>query len=93
METLPFKAPVVDSLSIRVVVDSRYENYLPKETHAFARVEHVGDIPGKLMQTFAAEWGLSLHLRSGSVCLHSLAEFYKWISAFAMRQPGLVAAG
>ncbi len=67
----PLKAPVVDSLSIRVVVDSRYENFLPKETHAFARVEHVGDIPGKLMQTFAAEWGLSLHLTARSKVVQS----------------------
>ncbi len=71
IETLPFKAPVVDSLSIQVIVDSRYENYLPKETHAFARVEHIGDIPGKLMQTFAAEWGLSLHLIARSERIQS----------------------
>jgi 7,8-dihydropterin-6-yl-methyl-4-(beta-D-ribofuranosyl)aminobenzene 5'-phosphate synthase len=60
----PFSAPVVDSLSIRVVVDSRYEAYLPKEPHPFVTTEHVGEIPGKIMQTFAAEWGLSLHLVS-----------------------------
>ncbi len=60
----PFTAPVIDSLSIRVVVDSRYENILPKETHPFVHIEHVGDIPGRLMHTLAAEWGLSLHLVS-----------------------------
>lgn len=69
--SLPFKAPVVDSLSVRVVVDSRYENFLPKETNAFVRVEHIGDIPGKLMQTFAAEWGLSLHLTARSERIRS----------------------
>lgn len=63
-EQSPFSAPVVDSLSIRVVVDSRYEAILPKETHPFVTIEHVGDIPGKLMSTLAAEWGLSLHLVS-----------------------------
>ncbi len=63
-EQLPFSAPVVDTLSIRVVVDSRYENILPKETHAFVTIEHVGGIPGKLTSTLAAEWGLSLHLVS-----------------------------
>ena len=60
----PFAAPMVDHLAVRVVVDSRYENILPKETHAFVTIEHVGDIPGKLMSTLAAEWGLSLHLES-----------------------------
>jgi len=60
----PFAAPVVDNLSIRVVVDSRYENILPKEIHPFVTIEHVGDIPGKLIYTLAAEWGLSLHLVS-----------------------------
>lgn len=60
----PFAAPVVDHLAVRVVVDSRYENLLPKETHPFLTIEHVGDIPGKLMSTLAAEWGLSLHLES-----------------------------
>lgn len=63
-EQSPFSAPVVDTLSIRVVVDSRYENILPKETHSFVTIEHVGDIPGKIMSTLAAEWGLSLHLVS-----------------------------
>ena len=60
----PFSAPVVDSLAIRVVVDSRYEAYLPKESNPFVKIEHVGAVPGKIMQTFAAEWGLSLHLLS-----------------------------
>ena len=60
----PFSAPVVDHLAVRVVVDSRYENLLPKETHPHLTIEHVGDIPGKLMSTLAAEWGLSLHLES-----------------------------
>jgi len=59
----PFSAPIVDSLTIRVVVDSRYD-YLPKESHPFVAIEHLGDIPGKRMHTLAAEWGLSLHLVS-----------------------------
>ena len=61
---VPFAAPVVDSLAIRIVVDSRYENILPKEVHPFVTIDHVGDIPGKFMSTLAAEWGLSLHLVS-----------------------------
>ena len=60
----PFKAPVVDELSVRVVVDSHYERFLPKVSHAQVRIEHVGRIPGRQMTTFAAEWGLSLHLCS-----------------------------
>lgn len=60
----PFSAPIVDSLTIRVVVDSRYEAILPKESHPSVTIEHVGDIRGKRMHTLAAEWGLSLHLVS-----------------------------
>jgi len=62
--TNPFKAPVVDHLSVRVVVDSSYERFLPKATHPCVQIEHVGRIPGREMTTFAAEWGLSLHLSS-----------------------------
>ncbi len=61
---IPFKAPVVDELSVRVVVDSHYERFLPKAAHPKVRIEHVGRIPGRQMTTFAAEWGLSLHLCS-----------------------------
>ena len=62
----PFSAPIVDHLSVRVVVDSRHEYILPKETHPFATIEHVRDIRGRHMTTLAAEWGLSLHLDSVS---------------------------
>jgi 7,8-dihydropterin-6-yl-methyl-4-(beta-D-ribofuranosyl)aminobenzene 5'-phosphate synthase len=74
---VPHSAPVVDHLSIRVVVDSRYENILPKETHPFVKIEHVGDIPGKMISTLAAEWGLSLHLVSmaGGVRAEYLLDF------------------
>jgi len=61
---MPFQAPVVDSLSVRVVVDSRYERFLPKASHPMVKVEHIGRIPGRPNMTFAAEWGLSLHLAS-----------------------------
>ena len=60
----PFTAPIVDCLTIRVVVDSRYEAILPKESHPSVTIEHVGGIPGRIMHTLAAEWGLSLHLAS-----------------------------
>lgn len=61
---VPFKAPVVDALTIRVMVDSRYERFLPKALHPLVQIEHVGRIPGRELSTFAAEWGLSLHLSS-----------------------------
>src|SRR5665213_1310031 len=61
---VPFVPPVVDRLSIRVVVDSHYERFLPKATHPVVAIEHVGEIPGRQMTTLAGEWGLSLHLES-----------------------------
>ncbi len=65
METMiPFEAPRVDELTIRVMVDSRYERFLPKTMHPLVQIEHVGRIPGRELSTFAAEWGLSLHLSS-----------------------------
>ncbi|MAF49587.1 MAG: MBL fold metallo-hydrolase [Rhodospirillales bacterium] len=60
----PFTVPVVEKLSVRVVVDSFYERFLPKAEHPMAAIEHVGRVPGRQMTTFAAEWGLSLHLAS-----------------------------
>jgi len=60
----PFAPPVVDSLSVRVVVDSHYERFLPKATHSVVGIEHVEGIPGRQMTTLAGEWGLSLHLES-----------------------------
>ena len=62
---MPFQAPVVDELSVRVVVDSRYERFLPKASHRYVQIEHVGRIPGRPLTTLACEWGLSLHLASG----------------------------
>lgn len=69
----PFTAPVVDELSVRVLVDSHYERFLPKASHAHVRIEHVGRIPGRQMTTIAAEWGLSLHL--GSVQAGARAQY------------------
>lgn len=61
-----FVPPVVDSLSVRVVVDSHYERFMPKAQHPAVAIEHVGHIPGRQMSSLAAEWGLSLHLESNS---------------------------
>lgn len=60
----PFAAPVVESLAVRVVVDSRYERFLRKSTHPSVAIEHVGGIPGRQMSTLAGEYGLSLHLEA-----------------------------
>ena len=60
----PFNAPVVDSLGVRVRVDSRYERFLPRLSHPLVQVEHVRRILGRPDMTLAAEWGLSLHLAS-----------------------------
>src|ERR1700741_2701212 len=60
----PFAAPTVDRLAVRVIVDSRYERFLPKMTHQFTAIENVGQIPGRQITSLACEWGLSLHLES-----------------------------
>lgn len=61
---VPFVPPVVDRLSVRVIVDSHYERFLPKAPHPVLAIDHVGEIPGRQMTTLAGEWGLSLHLES-----------------------------
>src|SRR2546421_1750673 len=60
----PFKAPVVETLSVRVVVDSVFDQFMPKATHPMVTIEHVGRIRSNLNSTLAGEWGLSLHLES-----------------------------
>jgi 7,8-dihydropterin-6-yl-methyl-4-(beta-D-ribofuranosyl)aminobenzene 5'-phosphate synthase len=60
----PFKAPVVESLSVRVVVDSVFDQFMPKATHPMVMIEHVGRSRNNLNSTLAGEWGLSLHLES-----------------------------
>jgi 7,8-dihydropterin-6-yl-methyl-4-(beta-D-ribofuranosyl)aminobenzene 5'-phosphate synthase len=60
----PFRAPTVDTLSVRLVVDSYFDLFMPKATHPHVRIEHVSRIPGRETSTLAGEWGLSLHLES-----------------------------
>ena len=60
----PFAAPLVERLSVRVVVDSFYERFIPDATHPAVTIEHVRQIRGREMSTLAGEWGLSLHLES-----------------------------
>jgi 7,8-dihydropterin-6-yl-methyl-4-(beta-D-ribofuranosyl)aminobenzene 5'-phosphate synthase len=59
-----FAAPIVESLAVRVVVDSAYDLFMPDAAHPAVRIEHVHRIPGRERATFAGEWGLSLHLES-----------------------------
>ncbi len=60
----PFTAPLVDRLSVRLVVDSYFDLFMPKATHPHVTIEHVSRIPGRETSTLAGEWGLSLHLES-----------------------------
>jgi 7,8-dihydropterin-6-yl-methyl-4-(beta-D-ribofuranosyl)aminobenzene 5'-phosphate synthase len=62
----PFTATVVQSLSVRVVVDSVFDQFMPKATHPLVAIEHVGRIRSNLNSTLAGEWRLSLHLESKS---------------------------
>jgi 7,8-dihydropterin-6-yl-methyl-4-(beta-D-ribofuranosyl)aminobenzene 5'-phosphate synthase len=62
----PFRAPTVESLSVRLVVDSYFDLFMPKAAHPQCRIEHVSRIPGRETSTLACEWGLSLHLESQS---------------------------
>ena len=62
----PFKPPTVASLSIRIIVDSFFDQFMPKATHPHVAIEHVSRIPGRETTTLAGEWGLSLHLESKS---------------------------
>src|SRR5690242_15747560 len=60
----PFQAPTVDRLSVRLVVDSYHDIFMPKAEHPHVKIEHVARMPGRPRETFACEWGLSLHLES-----------------------------
>src|SRR5215469_8318220 len=63
----PFQAPTVKSLSVRLVVVSYFDQFMPKQVHPMCQVEHVSRIRGREREaTIAGEWGLSLHLESRS---------------------------
>jgi 7,8-dihydropterin-6-yl-methyl-4-(beta-D-ribofuranosyl)aminobenzene 5'-phosphate synthase len=66
-----FAAPIVDSLSVRVLVDSAYDRFIADATHPAVKIEHVRHIPGHERSTLAGEWGLSLHLESAQAGRHS----------------------
>src|SRR3977135_698476 len=60
----PFTPPTVERLSVRLIVDSYFDLFMPKATHPHVRIEHVSRTPGRETSTLAGEWGLSLHLES-----------------------------
>jgi 7,8-dihydropterin-6-yl-methyl-4-(beta-D-ribofuranosyl)aminobenzene 5'-phosphate synthase len=60
----PFMPPIVDSLRVRVVVDSVFDQFMPKAVHPLVQIEHVSRFRGRENLTLAGEWGLSLHLES-----------------------------
>ena len=53
----PFAAPVVESLSVRLLVDSFYDRFIADASHPMVKIEHVRHIPGHERSTFAGEWG------------------------------------
>lgn len=60
----PFAAPMVDRLQVRVVVDSSYDLFPPKQAHPDVEIQHFSRTAGRQNTTMACEWGLSLHLAS-----------------------------
>jgi 7,8-dihydropterin-6-yl-methyl-4-(beta-D-ribofuranosyl)aminobenzene 5'-phosphate synthase len=60
----PFAAPIVESLSVRLLVDSVYDRFISDASHPMVKIEHLRHIPGHERSTFAGEWGLSLHLEA-----------------------------
>ena len=61
---MPFEPPIVEKLSVRVLVDSFYERFMKETAHPSVLIEYTGGIRGRQMTTLACEWGLSLHLES-----------------------------
>lgn len=72
-----FAAPLVDSLKVRVVVDSQYDLFIADASHPAVRIEHTRLIDGRENSILAGEWGLSLHLESrrGGVTSRYLLDF------------------
>ena len=59
-----FAAPIVESLSVRLLVDLFYDRFISDASHPMVKIEHVRHIVGHERSTLAGEWGLSLHLES-----------------------------
>jgi 7,8-dihydropterin-6-yl-methyl-4-(beta-D-ribofuranosyl)aminobenzene 5'-phosphate synthase len=58
------RSPIVESLSVRLLVDSFYDRFIADASHPMVKIEHVRHIIGHELSTLAGEWGLSLHLES-----------------------------
>src|SRR5215469_16652111 len=59
-----FAAPVVESLSVRLLVDSVYDRFIADASHPMVKIEHVRHIDGHERSALAGVWCLSLHLES-----------------------------
>ena len=59
-----FVDPIVETLSVRLLVDSYYDRFIADASHPMVKIEHVRRITGHERSTLAGEWGLSLHLES-----------------------------
>ena len=59
-----FVDPIVETLSVRLLVDSYYDRFIADASHPMVKIEHVRHIIGHERSTLAGEWGLSLHLES-----------------------------
>jgi hypothetical protein len=64
----PFVPPVVDSLAVRVVVDSRYERFLPK-SHAVVGRFHLGMASPEYIQHSVDELAALSRGASEIVCI------------------------
>jgi hypothetical protein len=50
-----FAAPVVESLSVRLLVDSFYDRFIGDASHPMVKIEHVRHTAGHERSTFAGE--------------------------------------
>jgi hypothetical protein len=51
-----FAAPIVESLSVRLLVDSFYDRFIADASHPMVKIEHVRHIIGHELSTLAGEW-------------------------------------
>jgi len=57
-------APTVDRLSVRLVVDSYFDLFMPKRRIRKSRSSMSAEFPPRNLDAGQCEWGLSLHLES-----------------------------
>jgi 7,8-dihydropterin-6-yl-methyl-4-(beta-D-ribofuranosyl)aminobenzene 5'-phosphate synthase len=69
--------PVVDRLSVRVVLDTTHDVFISGDPHPVVAIERMRTIVRPDRSTLAGEWGLSLHLEStkGGEAQRSLLDF------------------